>query len=119
MRWLNKHSNDPLSAGKRWIVERYQFGIAMFDPPDLSARYKRLIEWQGGKWVNYWTQSVPRAKIFSGPSESGSLSSEWTDNDSALVLNGMVSRPEDKSNSVSGELILLSLTQCSLQLDGS
>jgi hypothetical protein len=62
VRWLKKHSNNPFSAGKRWIVERYQFNMSMFDPQGLSVRYKRLTEWQGGKWVNYWTQTTSESQ---------------------------------------------------------
>ncbi|KAF8156645.1 hypothetical protein B0H34DRAFT_469595 [Crassisporium funariophilum] len=58
VRWLRKHADDPVAAGKRWIVERFQFGVCMFDPPGLRERYARLVEWQG-VWVNYWTQTVP------------------------------------------------------------
>lgn len=54
VRWLRKHADDPFSAGKRWIVERFQFGSCMFDPADLGIRYDNLQEW-GGLWVNYWT----------------------------------------------------------------
>ena len=60
VRWLRTHSDDPWSAGKRWVVEHFQFGISMFDPLGLKTRYGQLVEWQGGLWVNYWTQTVPR-----------------------------------------------------------
>lgn len=106
VRWLKKHSNDPFSAGKRWIVERYQFNMSMFDPQGLSFRYKHLTEWQG-KWVNYWTQTVPRARQGEQRDKTSNLSSEWMDNDSALVLNGLVSSgPSEGRPRDSGELIV-------------
>lgn len=104
VRWLNKHSDHPLSAGKRWIVERYQFGVAMFDPAGLKARYELLTQWQGGNWVNYWTRTVPKpdgkGEYSSDPSDTRSLSG-WMDNDSALVVNGLINPPEGTA----GELL--------------
>ncbi|KAF7296790.1 hypothetical protein MIND_00910000 [Mycena indigotica] len=60
--WLQKHSNDPFSAGKRIVVEYFQFGSSMFDPSGLKDRYTRLVAWQDGLWVNYWTQ-VPKPVV--------------------------------------------------------
>jgi len=109
VRWLRKHSNEPLAAGRRWIVERYQFGIAMFDPPGLTARYELLTGWHGGKWVNYWTEAKHRSKSKvtehgngSGANEhkeithsrgSSVSSASRMDNDTALVTNGIVTSP--------------------------
>ncbi|KAJ3921601.1 hypothetical protein F5877DRAFT_88694 [Lentinula edodes] len=36
VRWARKHSNEPFSAGKRWVVEHFQFGSCMFDPSGLK-----------------------------------------------------------------------------------
>ncbi|KAJ3865995.1 hypothetical protein EV359DRAFT_72092 [Lentinula novae-zelandiae] len=36
VRWTRKHSNEPFSAGKRWVVEHFQFGSCMFDPSGLK-----------------------------------------------------------------------------------
>ena len=58
------------------------------------------MEWQGGKWVNYWTETVPKAR--KGKAVEGSESSSESrgstsssvgrlDNDQALVANGMIS----------------------------
>ena len=58
-RWLKKHRNEPVAAGKRWVVERLQFSGAMFDPSGLKERYIHLVNWQNGMWVNYWTQTLP------------------------------------------------------------
>ncbi|PPR01982.1 hypothetical protein CVT24_011109, partial [Panaeolus cyanescens] len=65
IRWLRKHAEDPVSAGKRWIIERLQFGSCMFDPSGLKYRYTRLVEWekQGGLWVNYWTCTRRKVKV--------------------------------------------------------
>lgn len=62
VKWLRKHADDPFSAGKRWITERFQFGSCMFDPGDLKRRYSLLVDWGigGGMWVNYWTTTVPK-----------------------------------------------------------
>jgi len=57
VRWARKHKDAPFSAGKRWILERFQFGSCMFDPVGLNSRYSRLVAWNG-LWVNYWTQTV-------------------------------------------------------------
>jgi len=35
----------------------------MFDPSGLKDRYVRLVEWggqEGGLWINYWTETMPR-----------------------------------------------------------
>ncbi|KAG6853108.1 hypothetical protein C0991_006874, partial [Blastosporella zonata] len=67
IRWARKHADDPFSASKRWVVERFQFGSSMFDPSGLKDRYSYLVGWQGGVWVNYWTQTVPGPKGDSDP----------------------------------------------------
>ncbi|KAF5365189.1 hypothetical protein D9758_005348 [Tetrapyrgos nigripes] len=59
VRWLRKHSDEPFTASKRWVVEHFQFGICMFDPSGLKTRYTRLVSWNG-LWVNYWTITPPR-----------------------------------------------------------
>lgn len=69
IRWLRKHSDDPLSAMTRWIVEHFEFGICMFDPVGLSERYRALESWNG-KWVNYWTE-VPACGISEESSDKG------------------------------------------------
>nr|GAT55392.1 predicted protein [Mycena chlorophos] len=64
-KWLTKHAEDPLSAGRRFVVEYFQFGSSMFDPPGLRERYENLVRWgseDSGLWVNYWTQ-VPAALV--------------------------------------------------------
>ncbi|KAF7322095.1 hypothetical protein MKEN_00733100 [Mycena kentingensis (nom. inval.)] len=58
-KWLMKHTNDPFSAGQRFIVEYFQFGSSAFDPSGLGERYTKLVKWgkeDGGLWVNYWTE---------------------------------------------------------------
>ena len=97
VRWLRSHADDPWSAGKRWVVEHFQFGISMFDPLGLKTRYAHLVEWQGGLWVNYWTQTVPRPVQNQPASGQGSHITMQTstetllDNDNALLVNGIIS----------------------------
>ncbi|KAJ7206527.1 hypothetical protein GGX14DRAFT_457179 [Mycena pura] len=69
--WLKKHTKDPFAAGKRFVVEYFQFGSCMFDPSGLKERYRRLVVWPGGMWVNYWS-SVPHAAT--QPTEEGDAS---------------------------------------------
>ena len=98
VRWLRTHSDEPWSAGKRWVVEHFQFGISMFDPLGLKTRYAHLVEWQGGLWINYWTQTVPRHVQNQSASGEGSHITMQTsttesllDNDNALLVNGIIS----------------------------
>ena len=72
----------------------------MFDPQGLMARYKRLVGWQGGKWVNYWTETVPddrnKHAAVSGENKDQSQrssASSWMENDSALMANGIIITP--------------------------
>ncbi|RDB17313.1 hypothetical protein Hypma_001663 [Hypsizygus marmoreus] len=83
VRWARKHADDPFSASKRWIVEHFQFGACMFDPSGLKDRYTSIVEWQGGKWVNYWTQTIPR-----DGSDIDALATVDVDNDAALTQTG-------------------------------
>jgi len=64
------------------------------------ARYKRLVGWQGGKWVNYWTETVPddrnKHAAVSGENKDQSQrssASSWMENDSALMANGIIITP--------------------------
>ncbi|KAJ7118407.1 hypothetical protein C8R43DRAFT_1036210 [Mycena crocata] len=94
VRWVRKHSDEPFSAGKRFIVEYFQFGSCMFDPSGLKERYARLVAWPGGLWVNYWTQTLPRApKEGEGEHAHAKLikEEEEADNDVALLQTGMAS----------------------------
>ena len=65
VRWARKHSDAPFSAGKKWLLERVQFGACMFDPHGLKTRYARLATWNG-LWVNYWTQTAPKPSVARG-----------------------------------------------------
>lgn len=121
MRWLRKHADDPVNAARRWIVERYQYGVAMFDPQGLTARYKTLVAWQGGKWVNYWTETVPKdikskpavnersvessasLKRDSAHSRGSSASSIRMDNDTAFIANGIITTTSEDISYVSSE----------------
>ncbi|KAL1748002.1 hypothetical protein HDZ31DRAFT_30701 [Schizophyllum fasciatum] len=42
VRWARKHRADPFGAGKTWLVDHFQFGVCMFDPPGLTKRYRTL-----------------------------------------------------------------------------
>jgi hypothetical protein len=73
------------------------------------ARYRRLVGWQGGKWVNYWTETVPDDKNkhaandeLSGKNKDHSQrlsASSWMDNDSALMANGIIVTPTPENTS--------------------
>lgn len=90
VRWVRKHRDEPLKAGKRWIVERFQFGICMFDPPGLRERYANLVEWKGGLWVNYWTQTRPKTPRLSDSED------DVAENDAVLLETGVVHTPPDR-----------------------
>lgn len=98
VRWLRTHADDPWSAGKRWVVDHFQFGISMFDPLGLKTRYAHLVEWQGGLWINYWTQTVPHTVQNQPASEqsshitmhTSSTTESLLDNDNALLVNGVI-----------------------------
>jgi hypothetical protein len=54
IRFLTKHSDAPVAAMSRWVVEYFEFGWAMFDYPELLNRYERLENWDGD-WVCFWS----------------------------------------------------------------
>ncbi|KAJ7450834.1 hypothetical protein FB451DRAFT_1285261 [Mycena latifolia] len=91
VRWVRKHSDEPFSAGKRFIVEYFQFGSCMFDPSGLKERYARLVAWPGGLWVNYWTQTLPRPAKEGEHAKKLDKEEEEADNDVALLQTGMTS----------------------------
>ena len=80
-RGLVAHSDDPLGAATNWIVEHFEFGVCMFDPPGLRSRYAELERWNGGKWVNFWTEVPAR----SDPNSTSKDSSEHNDDVEASV----------------------------------
>lgn len=76
-RFLNKHSDAPISAMTRWVIEYFEFGFAMFDYPGLLDRYKRLEQWDGD-WVNFWTVTGGEKSIDSDDEEpSGDGEHDW------------------------------------------
>ncbi|KAJ7111377.1 hypothetical protein C8R44DRAFT_799402 [Mycena epipterygia] len=91
VKWVRKHSDEPLSAGKRFIVEYFQFGSCMFDPTGLKERYARLVAWPGGLWINYWTQTPPRPSKEGEHAKKLDREEEEADNDLALLQTGMTS----------------------------
>ncbi|KAJ6588099.1 hypothetical protein B0H19DRAFT_1247806 [Mycena capillaripes] len=91
VRWVRKHSDEPFSAGMRFVVEYFQFGSCMFDPSGLKERYARLVAWPGGLWVNYWTQTLPRAPQEGAHAAKLDREEEEADNDVALLQLGMTS----------------------------
>ncbi len=91
VRWMRKHSDEPFTAAKRWIVEHFQFGICMFDPPGLKERYSTLVAWNG-HWVNYWSQTVPTGG-------NDGKSAQDADNDAALVETGMAQQLSNSARS--------------------
>ncbi|KAJ7644969.1 hypothetical protein FB45DRAFT_301304 [Roridomyces roridus] len=74
VRWVRKHSDEPFSAGRRLLLEYFQFGSCMFDPSGLNDRYTRLVTWPGGMWVNYWTQTPHRGEADAARVDSTSTS---------------------------------------------
>ncbi|KAJ7742599.1 hypothetical protein B0H16DRAFT_1563091 [Mycena metata] len=90
VRWVRKHSDEPFSASKRFVVEYFQFGVCMFDPSGLKERYARLVAWPDGLWVNYWTQTPPREPKDNAEKKLDSAAEE-ADNDVALLQTGMTS----------------------------
>jgi len=86
--WALKHADNPVHAGKRWVVEHLQFPAAMFDPTGLKARYLRLVSWEGGLWINYWTHTRPRSD---GTEADDVMATQHVaDNDAALLDVGVV-----------------------------
>ncbi|KXN84419.1 hypothetical protein AN958_12629 [Leucoagaricus sp. SymC.cos] len=99
-RWLKKHSDEPVSAGRRWVVERLQFGGTMFDPSGLKERYVRLVGWKSGVWLNYWTQILPKASDSSEGSkheEQEKKDEQVAYNNLGLVESGIVPPPAEES----------------------
>jgi hypothetical protein len=94
VRWVRKHSDEPFSAAKRFVVEYFQFGSCMFDPSDLKERYARLVTWPGGLWVNYWTQTLPRPPQEGEHAKKLDQAEEEADNDMALLQTGITSPTE-------------------------
>ncbi|KAF9078460.1 hypothetical protein BDP27DRAFT_1396774 [Rhodocollybia butyracea] len=91
VRWARKHSDEPMTAGRRWVVEHFQFGSCMFDPSGLKDRYKALVAWDG-LWVNYWTITDLKP-IADEPNRSEERkekeSYQLDDNNEALVETGI------------------------------
>ncbi|KAK6974363.1 hypothetical protein R3P38DRAFT_3335844 [Favolaschia claudopus] len=98
-RWLRKHSDEPFGAGVRFITEYFQFGSCMFDPSGLKERYSRLVDWPGGMWVNYWTQTVPR-----GEASLKADDKDKAENDVALLETGLLSPTSSISSAASSSL---------------
>jgi hypothetical protein len=94
VRWAQKHSDAPFTAGRKWIVEHFQFGSCMFDYPGLKDRYTRLVGWTG-LWVNYWTETVPKRKgdgavVVEEGNEKEKVEARDKANDAALMEMGLV-----------------------------
>ncbi|KAJ7753888.1 hypothetical protein B0H14DRAFT_2979703 [Mycena olivaceomarginata] len=102
VRWMRKHSDEPFSAGMRFIVEYFQFGSCMFDPSDLKQRYARLVAWPGGLWVNYWTQTPPRAPQEGAHAKDLDKEEDRADNDMALLQMGMAGMSTAESDAMGG-----------------
>uniref|UniRef100_D8Q000 GPI inositol-deacylase n=1 Tax=Schizophyllum commune (strain H4-8 / FGSC 9210) TaxID=578458 RepID=D8Q000_SCHCM len=116
VRWARKHRADPFGAGKTWLIDHFQFGACMFDPPGLTKRYRQLVAWNG-QWVNYWTETVPKASRGSSPgsgSERPSLSPSASSNSASLHSNPALDRRQDV---VDNDLALLGKGTAELSLD--
>lgn len=60
----------------------------MFDPNGLKNRYGKLVQWQGGMWVNFWTQTVPKAARTEKEKAKEEKEQE-AENDVALLASGI------------------------------
>ncbi|KAF5392800.1 hypothetical protein D9757_000924 [Collybiopsis confluens] len=93
VRWARKHSGEPFTAGKRLVVDHFQFGSCMFDPSGLKDRYATLVAWNG-LWVNYWTMTRSQSTEHRNGAEDKEFSGrELEDNDAALVEIGIAGTP--------------------------
>ncbi|KAL1754132.1 hypothetical protein FB107DRAFT_216271 [Schizophyllum commune] len=116
VRWARKHREDPFGAGKTWLVDHFQFGACMFDPPGLTKRYRQLVAWNG-QWVNYWTKTVPKASRGASPGsgeERPSLSPSASSNSASLQSNSALDRRQDV---VDNDLALLGGGTAELSLE--
>ncbi|KAL1679151.1 hypothetical protein EV122DRAFT_210561 [Schizophyllum commune] len=116
VRWARKHRADPFGAGKTWLIDHFQFGACMFDPPGLTKRYRQLVAWNG-QWVNYWTQTVPKASRGASPGsgeERPSLSPSTSSTSPSLQSNSALERRQDV---VDNDLALLGQGTAELSLD--
>ncbi|KAG8949852.1 hypothetical protein FRC04_008155 [Tulasnella sp. 424] len=57
--FFRKHSRDPFKAMSNWLVSHWEHGSMLLDPSDLRSRYEKLEKWNGGEWVNFYTETVP------------------------------------------------------------
>jgi hypothetical protein len=48
----------------------------MFDPSGLKVRYAKLVGWQGGMWINYWTQTNPQPHNDEADTNENTISTE-------------------------------------------
>ncbi|KAJ3857103.1 hypothetical protein EV368DRAFT_71222 [Lentinula lateritia] len=97
VRWTRKHSNEPFSAGKRWVVEHFQFGSCMFDPSGLKDRYTNLVSSRSLLWVNYWTMTAPTSSNDASHSAgTETVRQQLLDNnDEALIGAGIANSSEN------------------------
>lgn len=111
VRWVRKHSDAPIAAGKKWIIEHFQFGSCMFDVPELKDRYAKLVRWDG-LWVNYWTETIPRDsrhkigdRVVLKEGEAEAHAARLRNNDIALLETGIadLSPPASPPTNTSSE----------------
>ncbi|KZT53638.1 hypothetical protein CALCODRAFT_500892 [Calocera cornea HHB12733] len=69
LHWLSKHRKAPFSGAWKHVSETMEFAGCLMDPSGLWGRYDRLVKWgkEGKKgdtlkWINYWTETVPKPK---------------------------------------------------------
>ncbi|KAG7095656.1 hypothetical protein E1B28_006377 [Marasmius oreades] len=120
VKWIKKHHDAPISAGKQWTTEYFQFGSCMFDPTGLTARYKRLVAWNGF-WVNYWTVTLPKKDSDGSspqPDHVPSMELE-TENDVVLLETGVADSVSLDSSTHSPPVPLSEATTPSLNSQGS
>lgn len=74
--FLQKHSDAPISATSRWVVEHFEFGFAMFDYSELWERYNKLERWNGA-WVNFWTEAIEHGQT--NAENGGAQDDKWVE----------------------------------------
>lgn len=87
--FLQKHSDAPVGAMSRWVLEHFEFGFAMFDYTDLWERYNKLERWDGA-WVNFWTETVGQGGTNeeNGGTQDGEWVERWSTSDGRALVVG-------------------------------
>ncbi|KAG8861454.1 hypothetical protein FRB96_002903 [Tulasnella sp. 330] len=74
--FFQKHSQAPFSATKEWLVSHWEHGSMLLEPEQMRNRYQKMQAWDGGDWVNFYTETVPGAKREESKDQDRSLKVE-------------------------------------------